>query len=490
MDAPARTRRLTDDLPGLGGRIRAVPEDFVVEEVPLYAPLGDGEHVHFVLEKRGISTFEALMWLSKAIHVSEHSIGYAGLKDAGAVTRQTMSVHRVPVERVLAVATPKLRVLSAARHPQRVRIGHLEGNRFTIRIRGADLRRLPAAREALARIVARGMPNAYGAQRFGLKQDGHLVGLALLRDDHREALAHLLGRPHRREGDSRVQRAREAYDEGDLEQAQALWPMKHRVQKRALAALLRTDDPRAAFAALGNRARRIYLSAWQSWVFNRCLDARLAGGSYDRLIAGDLAWQHGSGAMYRVRDVAAEAPRAARFEASPTGPLPGYELVAPTDDAAAIERAVLSEEAVDDAAFRAPHVRVRGARRPLRVPVADASIAAEGADAVLLRFTLPPGSFATVLLRELMKNDTAVEGSGPLPPRIGRGAPSGDAFAPTPGAVAAVSAGSVADDATAGSRGAGGADASVPPSDDGLPDDGFDLGDDPGAEGDLDDDAR
>lgn len=389
-----------------------MPEDFLVEEVPLYRPEGVGDHVLFTLEKRGMSTFESLLWISKAVKVSEHKIGYAGLKDARAVTRQTMSVHRVPPERLLAISHPRMRVLEAARHPTRVQIGHLLGNRFTIRIRGANLAHLDAAREALALLVRRGVPNAYGVQRFGVKDDGHLLGKALVRGDFVEFLAHLLGRPHPGEGDPRVRRAREAYDRGDPAGALASFPMKHRIQRKALGALLRTGDPREAYEALGKRPRKIYVSAYQSWLFNRCLDARLAEDTYDRLLEGDLAWQHGTGAMYRVTDPAAEAPRAARFEASPTGPLPGYELREPSGAPLALERSVLGPEGLSDDLFRADAIRTRGTRRPYRVPLGDASLAPDGPDAVVVRFTLPPGAFATILLDELMKDGGGVAGPG------------------------------------------------------------------------------
>jgi tRNA pseudouridine13 synthase len=405
VTAPARVRRATEGLPGIGGAIRTVPEDFVVEEVPLYAPEGRGDHVLFLLEKRGISTFEALLWLSKTIKVSEHSIGYAGLKDARAVTRQWMSAARVPVERVLAVRHPKIRVLAAGAHPHKVRIGHLAGNRFTIRVRGADLSRLPAARRSLGTLAERGVPNAYGAQRFGIKDDGHLMGRALVRGDYGTFLSHLLGRPDDREGDARVRAAREAYDAGRLEEAFDRFPMKHRIQKKALAALLRTGDPRDAYAALGKRARRIYVSAWQSYVFNRVLDARLGADDYDRLRTGDLAWLHGSGALYPVEDGAAEVDRAARFEASPTGPLPGHDLRRAVGRPGEVEGAVLEAESVPEEALATGPVRTRGARRPLRVPLVDGSLEGEGGDAVVARFTLPPGSFATVVLEELMKTE-------------------------------------------------------------------------------------
>jgi len=400
---PARVRRLTEGLPGLLGRIREVPEDFVVEEIPLYEPTGDGDHVLFGLEKRGISTFEALLWVSKSVKVSEHQIGYAGLKDAHAVTRQVMSVHRVPPGRVLALRRPNVRVLWAERHPTRVRIGHLKGNRFTIRVRGARTEHVGAAREALGRLAEHGVPNAYGVQRFGVKQDGHFMGRALVRGDYAEFLSHLLGRPDAREGDVRVRYAREAYDRGDLEEAFDRFPMKHRVPKKALAALIRTGDPAQAFEALGKRPRRIYVSAYQSWLFNRCLDARLEAGTQARLLRGDLAWQHRSGALYEVRDPAAEEARASRLEASATGPLPGYDMRRPSGEPLATEQAVLDGEGLSDDLFRAPAIRTRGSRRPYRVPLTDASLEVEGPDTVLARFTLPPGSFATVVLDEIMK---------------------------------------------------------------------------------------
>ncbi len=403
LATPARVHRVTDPLPGLSGRIRQEPNDFRVEEIPLYEPADEGDHVLFEVEKTGISTFEACLWLSKAAKVSEHAIGYAGLKDAHAVTRQWFSVHRVPPERLLAIRHPHLKVLRAAPHPTRLRIGHLRGNRFQIRIRGADLSNLKAAREALGILCERGLPNAYGAQRFGIKMDGHLLGRAILTGNFGEFLSHLLGRPHPHEGDPRVRASREAYDRGDLKAAFERLPMKQRVQKKALSALVRTGDPKAAYEALGKRPRRIWVSAYQSWLFNRCLDARLAAGTYDRLLAGDLAWLHASGALALVRDADAEEARARRFEASPSGPLPGYDMRKPEGEPLAIERAVLQGEGLADAAFRDPLVRTRGARRPLRVPLRDASLAPEGTDSAIARFSLPPGAFATAVLDELMK---------------------------------------------------------------------------------------
>lgn len=414
MTDPARITRLTADLPGLGGRIRETPEDFRVEELPLYRPTEEGDHLLFEMEKRGLSTFESLLHISKAAKVSEHTIGYAGLKDARAVTTQWMSVHRVPPGRLEAMDNARIRILSIHRHASKIRIGHLAGNRFTIRIRGARVEHLRAARAALGRLAERGVPNGYGVQRFGVKHDGHFMGRALVRGDFAEFLSHLLGRPSPREADPRVQRARESYDAGDLVQSLAVFPMKHRIQKKALSALIATGDPRAGFEALGKRPRRIYVSAYQSYLFNRCLDARLAADSYDRLEPGDLAWQHETGALYPSDGDEADFDRARRFEASPSGPLPGFDLPSPTGAPLALERCVIDAEGLSDDLFRADHVATRGARRPYRVPLVDASLEVEGADTVVARFTLPPGSFATVVLDEIMKTSIPATDPGPV----------------------------------------------------------------------------
>jgi tRNA pseudouridine13 synthase len=399
--APVAVRRDGEPV-ALGGAIRSRPEDFLVEEVPLFLPLGHGDHVIAHVEKRGISTLDVLLFLSKAAKVSERTIGYAGLKDARALTRQYVSLHRVPPQRVEGLAGPRFRVLSAARHPHGLKIGHLKGNRFTIRIRGADLARVPAARAALEDLARRGMPNPYGEQRFGTKQDSHLLGRAIVDADWAGFLDLLLGHPSPLEKDERMHAARAAWSAGRPEEAFEALPKKHRSEKRALSVLLRTGSPREAFEALGPHPKRIWLSAWQSWLFNRVLARRRAEGTWDRLLPGDVAWLHGSGATYVVGEGPEEAGRAEALQASATGPLPGYDQRLAGGAPGALEREVLREEGADPEAFRAAHARMRGSRRPLRVPVREASLEVEGPGTVVVRFVLPPGAFATVLLDLLM----------------------------------------------------------------------------------------
>ena len=391
----------------LGGRIRTTPEDFLVEEVPLCAPTDRGDHTIVQIEKRGTSTFDALLFLSKTCKVSERVIGYAGLKDARAVARQYISLPKVPPARALQARHRKFRVLSARRNEKPLRIGQLRGNRFTIRIRGADLGQVEAARDVLETLCRRGMPNTYGGQRYGTRLDGHLLGRAIVLEDWREFVDQLLGRPSPREMNPQMVAARAAYDRGDLQAAFDLFPLKHRSEMKASGVLLRGGSPRDAFDALGGGPRRIWVSAWQSYLFNRVLDRRLRDDTADRLLEGDIAWLHESSASYPVHDEAAERGRARTLRASPTGPLLGYAPRLPGGAPGEIEAAVMASESAEPEDFLARHCRARGLRRPLRVPVEEASLAVENDGAVTVRFFLPPGAYATVALDHLMRGGPA-----------------------------------------------------------------------------------
>src|SRR6476661_3727778 len=126
---------LTRDFPGVGGAIKQRAEDFFVQEVPLYEPSGQGEHVYVEIQKVGLTTFEAITRISKALNVSPRGIGYAGMKDAQAVTVQTLSIFGTTPEDVMKLQLPGITVRWAIRHGNKLRLGHLKGNRFAIRMR-------------------------------------------------------------------------------------------------------------------------------------------------------------------------------------------------------------------------------------------------------------------------------------------------------------------------------------------------------------------
>jgi tRNA pseudouridine13 synthase len=399
---------LTEELPGTGGRIKEKPTDFAVEELPLYSPSGEGGHTFFEIRKVGLSTFQAVRAIGQALGVPANRISYAGLKDAQAVTCQVLSVEGITPEAVMAAEVPHIRILWAERHNNKLRIGHLRGNRFTIRIRGVDESLVERCQAILDVLGRRGVPNRYGPQRFGQRGDSHLLGREVVRRDSRAFVQQFLGGPHPNESGT-VQEARAAFEAGRWSEALALFPHGMSDERRALQTLIHSDgDHRRALGAVPRRLRTFFVSAYQSKLFNRVLEARLQ--TLDRVYAGDLAMKHPGRSVFYVEDVEVEQPRAARFEISPTGPLFGYKMIQAAGQQGELEAAVLAAEDMTLAGFRVGEgIKAEGERRSLRFPVQEPELWYD--EGIMLRFWLTRGCYATAVLAEIMKAPLLPEGS-------------------------------------------------------------------------------
>jgi tRNA pseudouridine13 synthase len=395
------------NFPGIGGAIKQRVEDFQVTEVPLYEPAGEGEHVYAEIQKAGLTTFAAIHRLAKALNVNSRDIGYAGLKDANAMTRQVVSIQGVSEEAVRELSLPDVQVLWAARHGNKLRLGHLKANRFVIKVRDVDPADVVKLQPVIAELQKRGMPNYFGEQRFGMRKNNHLLGAALLAGDNSKVLHLLLGSPDPAIDDSQAMGARKAFDQNDFDNAMRLFPRRCGMERRVLHRFRSSRRPGLAVREIDEKLRRLWISATQSEMFNQVLARRI--GTIDTLIDGDLAWKHENGACFAVESVEAERARAEAFEVSATGPLVGYRMTLPKGEALAIEQAVMQEHGLSPESFRVEGKhRIKGARRPLRVRPEEVEIASgvdEHGPHVTLAFTLPAGSFATVLLREVMKNE-------------------------------------------------------------------------------------
>jgi tRNA pseudouridine13 synthase len=394
---------MLSDFAPVPGVIKDDYEDFAVEEIPLYPFSGDGTHAYFMVEKRGLSTMQAVSDIARALGVRRFEIGYAGLKDSRAVTRQWMSLEHVEPERIRALEIPRVQILEITRHTNKLRIGHLRGNRFDINVRRTQPGKLPALQDALETLARRGVPNYFGPQRFGGRGDSWQVGRAIVCANLEAAVDLILGQPGEEDhGD--IRRARQLYERGEYAKAASLWPRMFRDERNALSALDRSGGKKKrAFLALDRFLRQFYVSAYQSHLFNQVVAQRLNLG-LDRLLTGDLAWRHANGAVFEVLDSAIEQPRAEAFEISPSGPLFGYRMSQPAGAAGEAEAALLAGEGFTRESFHSRELRVKGGRRPLRFPIGEATIRL-GADArgeyLALTFSLPRGCYATSLLREL-----------------------------------------------------------------------------------------
>jgi tRNA pseudouridine13 synthase len=323
------------------------PENFLVEEIPAYTPSGIGEHTFLWIEKRSLTTFDAVNQLARRLGVESRDVGYAGMKDRHATTRQWISIPRVSPELALVAGDDQLQVLRAERHANKLRVGHLHGNRFETVVSGlsvADRTERDRLVQRLEQLATEGLPNRYGDQRFGARADNTARGLAILRGEQRE-------RDHRR--------------------------------------------------------RRLLLSAVQSAVFNQVLALREQTGQLRRVLSGDVLQKSDSGGVFVTDDPAIDQQRLDAGELVVTGPMPGgwAREPPPGTEARAVEDQALAAVGASREEFSAVGRDLPGTRRPLLVPVTlvpPASEPVEGRqDAIRLKFQLPSGTYATVLLEAL-----------------------------------------------------------------------------------------
>lgn len=404
---------LTTDLPGVGGVLKARPEDFFVEELPLYPASGSGTHVYALIEKKGIGTREALDRIARVLNVSRRDMGLAGLKDAQAVARQWISIEHVPPQQIEQVSLPEVRIVQTTRHTNKLKPGHLAGNRFAVRLRKLALplpQAAEIAQEALSILSRRGVPNYFGPQRFGNHQDNHLLGKAVARNDVDAFADLLLGHPSEELDSPPVFQARTLYEQGRYDEAARLWPGHFFDQRRSLRILAGgKSNKKKVYYTIDKHLKGLFISAYQSHLFNRVLGARMP--NIDKLLLGDMAYLHVNGACFHVEQPEVEQPRCNRFEISPTGPLLGGRTTKLTGPAGEIENPILDAENLNDNDFRQmKHLGARGGRRPLRFQPRNASVTSGQDDLgpyLEFRFELDAGCYATTLLTEITKDRAA-----------------------------------------------------------------------------------
>ncbi len=337
---------VTADLPGSGGAVRSSPEDFRVDEVPAYLPSGAGPHLYLRIEKRGRTTPDALRALAKALGVPERDAGYAGLKDRHAVTTQWLSFLAPRDPDPARLEEEGLRVLEVSRHANKLRPGHVRANRFDVAVRGGSPE---PARASAAALGVRGLPNFFGPQRFGAEGRNAEIGRALLLGD---------------------------------------------------------ATPEVRRASRDRFLRRLSISAYQALLFNRWLAERMGDGLFATALRGDIMKKLDTGGLFTCDDPAADEPRVVRFEISPAGPMFGHKLRPAAADALAREERILAAEQITLASFARGGGEAEGTRRAARLRI---EIALEPlADGYRATFELPKGSYATVVLRELVKTEAVV----------------------------------------------------------------------------------
>jgi len=434
------------DADGVGGHLRASPEDFRVTELesfdtaPVDADTGGYPHVVFRAELRDWDTNDFASALSDRLGISRERVSWAGTKDKRAVTRQLFSVNGVAPDALPELDGTDIEVVGRAGRP--ILFGDLAGNAFEIVVRDTDDPDRAAAVVADLRAFAGGegidadtaslpdepvtvaVPNYFGQQRFGSRRPvTHEVGLAIVREAWKEAVLAYVGNPHEREPED-TQAARQYVDETeDWAGALDRLPRALGYERSMCHALVENgaEDPadfREAVETLPSNLQTLFVNAAQSYVFNRILSARLDRGlPFDRPVEGDVVCFADSDApadlplpdtdrLQRVTDdrLRTVERHCERGRAFVTAPLVGTETELADGEPGEIARAVLDDLDLAPGDFDLPgEFDSSGTRRAIQVRT-DLAVSRDG-DALSFEFALPKGSYATVLLREFRKND-------------------------------------------------------------------------------------
>jgi tRNA pseudouridine13 synthase len=332
--------RLTADLPGIGGVIKQRLEDFLVEEIPAYLPSGQGEHLYLWIEKRDMGGEYFQRQVAQRLGIAPGDVGTAGIKDRKAITRQWVSVPQKAQDQIKHLEGDGIAVLRVDRHGNKLRPGHLHGNRFEIVIREVtDDKPLEGI---LARIREFGLPNYYGGQRFGRGHETLRMG----------------------------------------------WTLMHGGRVQA-----------------GHFLRKLALSAVQSALFNLYLSQRMTDGLYRVVQDGEVMGKWPAGGMFITHDPPTEQARFERREVVHMGPIFGSKMRSAGSLAHEREQRLLESLEVRKETFRAGHKLLEGTRRHNLIFIENLKAIAESG-AVRLSFSLPAGSYATVLLDEIIKPQT------------------------------------------------------------------------------------
>ncbi len=413
------------DSPGCGGVLRSSPEDFVVDEVYENLSYEGGRYLVLEVVKKDWDTHHLIREMARQLRISQKRFSWAGTKDKRAVTSQRISIMNLDESELQRITLPDLKMKVLGRTNRSVGLGDLLGNKFKIKIRElscytdpvTDLITNPA--ESMARITEeiqghKGVPNYFGVQRFGeARPVTHRVGEALVRGNVEEAVFVYLAMPFSGELE-RTRVARQTlWENRDIPEALKSFPDYLRYEVAMLNYLIsHPGDYAGSFDVLSPNLRRLFVHAYQSYLFNKILSRRLASGlGLNKAMEGDVVCFTKNdlpdmGKLQAVTDENLEAVNRIfdRGRAYVTLPLIGFESSLAKGAEGEIERAVLQEENVRPEDFRIsanPDLGSRGTRRTALLKVTPQVRVEEGV--AELEFFLPAGSYATVVLREYMK---------------------------------------------------------------------------------------
>ena len=400
------------DCVGIGGKLRAVPEDFIVEELPITFT-NTGPYTICRLTKKSWEHQHAVREITNRLHISPKRFGWAGTKDRNAVTTQYVSLYDVQKEQIEALAIKDIEITPVATHQFSLGLGNLEGNRFRLTLRGCEEDGLAEKTAEITAAVKTGIPNYFGLQRFGaLKPITHRMGYHILRGEYKEAVDLYVGDAFPYESDE-IKKARARFREtGDAKEALHDLPVHLSYERIMLDSLMKKrEDFGAALQSLPPKLLSMFVSAYQSWLFNMAVSARCGEETplNEPRIGEHLIFANGRVDRVTEKNLPTARQHMKRGRCFVVGWMPGKTLPVAAGPLEEEMFALMEKDGItmQDFDLAAAFVKTNYDGFHRRISL-EADVAAEvlGTD-VVLSFTLPPGHYATTVAREYMQADPA-----------------------------------------------------------------------------------
>ena len=397
------------------------PEEFLVEEIlptgevleldkPFPGTPAEGKFTHFVLQKRLWDTPRALLELAKVLRVSRKRFNCAGNKDRNAISTQRCSAFALKPEDFSRANIKDIKILGAWNAAQKVDLGELSGNRFTISLTEANCGKPIDVEQVKARAEENHglFPNFFGAQRFGsLRQNTHLVGKLLVQNKLKEAVWNYLTFVDEREKTEGQEARKKFEEEKDLSKALNYYPLHLKFERTLIAHLhAYKNDYAGALRKFPRSLSLLFIHAYQSYLFNELLATRLKEEELFEASKGDFyckADKLGFPAVEKTEEITSKKTAESvnklisKQKAFLVGNVLGYESE-PTPE----EKKLLKKEGLEPASFKLaalPELSSKGTKRALFAPLGDFEILRESP--LQVRFSLPSGVYATVALARL-----------------------------------------------------------------------------------------
>ena len=405
-------RYYASDAEGIGGKLRTSPEDFLVEEMPLPEKGGTvGPYLICLLTKKNWELQHAVKEIAKRLGISHRRIGWAGTKDRNAITKQWISIYNVTAEQVAAIHLKDITIEPIRQSNESLSLGQLLGNRFDLVIRDTQSSDLAQQVMTLNKTASEGVPNYFGLQRFGaIRPVTHRVGEWILRGDFEQAVVTYVGQEFPGEVDPVKTIRSDFLATRDPEPALRNLPVYMAFERSMLHHLYaHPGDYNGALKELPPKLLSLFVSAFQSYLFNCALSQRFDdGGTLNDPVPGDrLIFANGRTDTVTATNANAVSIHIKRGRCTIALFMPGKTKTEATTLGERIMESLMQKHHITAEDFERASAFVNtkfdGAWRPITLKT-EIESSIENTD-VRLKFTLPPGHYATTVCREFMKAD-------------------------------------------------------------------------------------